>query len=159
LDTRWVGLSRLVNAFAFSIVAAIILGVGTILLFTLPSGWNLLVPTIWLAAVIWTAIGVIWWPRWQHKRWSYRLGSRLLELRYGVIWQVSVAIPLSRLQHVDLHRGPLERRWGLASLEMHTAGTRDASHTVPGLDVATASTLRDQLITAANRGSHEQDLQ
>ena len=72
-------------------------------------------------------IGIFWWPQRDYACWSYRINQRVVELRHGVIWHVAVSIPLSRLQHVDLHRGPLERRYGLASLELHTAGTSHAS--------------------------------
>ena len=93
---------------------------------------------------------VIWWPQKCYASWSYCLEPRTLELRHGVVWKVSVLIPLSRVQHVDLHRNPLERRLGLASLQIHTAGTRDASHQLPALDGEKATDLRQRLITFSN---------
>jgi hypothetical protein len=138
-----------------SSIAVVALVAGNILLWFIPFPINLAVPLVWIVLGGIGAVNVVWWPRWEHDRWSYRVGDKVVELRYGVVRHVAVSIPLSRLQHVDLHRGPLERRWGLASLEIHTAGTRDASHRISGLDVTVASTLRDQLIDAANRGAHE----
>jgi membrane protein YdbS with pleckstrin-like domain len=78
--------------------------------------------------------------------WSYRISERVLETRSGIIFKVSRLLPLNRLQHVDLHRGPLERAFGLASLVLHTAGTHDATITIPGLDANEATRLRDHLI-------------
>ncbi len=155
LAARSVGLSRFVNATTCSVIGVVSLVAGSTLLWFVPFPWKLIVPLVWLALAGVIAVNVVWWPRWEHRSWSYRVGEKVLELRYGVIWHVAVAIPLSRLQHVDLHLGPLERKWGLASLQIHTAGTRDASHRIPGLDVAIASRLRDQLIGAANRGPNE----
>ncbi len=155
LDARSIGLSRFVNAIVFAVIGVGALVGGSILLWFIPFPWKLVVPLAWFVLGGLSAVNVVWWPRWEHDCWSYRVGEKVVELRYGVVWHVAVAIPLSRLQHVDLHCGPLERKWGLASLQIHTAGTRDASHRVPGLDVAIASTLRDQLIDAANRGSYE----
>ena len=155
LDARSIGLSRFVNAITFAVIGVVALVGGSLLLWIIPFPWKLIVPLVWLCLGGLSALNVVWWPRWEHNSWSYRVGEKVLELRYGVVWHVAVAIPLSRLQHVDLHCGPLERNWGLASLQIHTAGTRDASHRVPGLDVVIASTLRDQLIDAANRGSYE----
>ncbi|QDV65020.1 Bacterial membrane flanked domain protein [Crateriforma conspicua] len=80
------------------------------------------------------------------RSWSYRWTDDVFELGHGVIWRQSVSIPISRLQHVDIHRGPLERRAGLATLELHTAGTRHASHRLPGLEHADAIQLRDELL-------------
>jgi membrane protein YdbS with pleckstrin-like domain len=58
-------------------------------------------------------------------------------------------IPLTRLQHVDLKRGPLDRRYDVASLEVHTAGTAQASHEIPCLSAEVGVALREQLIAAA----------
>jgi uncharacterized protein len=52
---------------------------------------------------------------------------------------------VTRLQHVDLRRGPVERQFGLATLVLHTAGTHAASITIPGLDADEAVRLRDRL--------------
>lgn len=155
LDARSLGLSQFVNAITFAVIGLVALVVGSVVIWFVPFPWKLIVPLVWLTLGGVAALNVVWWPRWEHSRWSYRLGEKVLELRYGVVWHVAVAIPLSRLQHVDLHCGPLERKWGLASLQIHTAGTRDASHRIPGLDIAVASALRDQLIVAANRGRYE----
>jgi membrane protein YdbS with pleckstrin-like domain len=63
-----------------------------------------------------------------------------------LLFHVAHLLPLSRLQHVDLHRGPLERAFGLASLILHTAGTHEARITIPGLDADEAVRLRDRLV-------------
>ena len=92
----------------------------------------------------------LWLPPRKYVAWSYRANDQMLELRFGIFWQTSVMIPLSRLQHVDMSRGPFERHLGLASLEVHTAGTRAASHKIPCLKLETALLLRNQLISAAD---------
>lgn len=157
LDPRWVGLTRIERGLVWAVVGALVLTFGTGLMFVMPFPWMLLVPTAWIALAGLFAVSAILWPRWEYRRWSYRVDGNVLELRFGVLWHTSVAIPLSRLQHVDLHRGPLESRWGLASIQIHTAGTREASHTIPGLDLAVANEFRDRLIDAASRRLHEQD--
>ncbi len=104
---------------------------------------------VWLTVLSVFLSRVFWLPKRAYEHWSYKINDQTLELRYGVVWQKSVAIPLSRLQHVDLHRGPLERHYVLSTLEVHTAGTRNASHRIPGLDSDRAIELRDELVIAA----------
>lgn len=154
LDQRLVRLSRVVNAMAFGFIDLVAMIAGCVLIWFVPSPWSLVVLSVWLLLGVLTSVFVIWWPRWEYDGWSYGIGARTVELRFGVCWHVAVAIPLSRLQHIDLHAGPLERKFGLTSLHLHTAGTQDAVHRVPGLDVTVAVKLRDQLIDAARRGSH-----
>ena len=51
----------------------------------------------------------------------------------------------SRVQHIDLQRGPVERRFGLSTLVIHTAGTRHNAVSTSGLDADDAEALRDHL--------------
>jgi membrane protein YdbS with pleckstrin-like domain len=157
LDPHWVGLTRVERGIVWAVVGVLVLTTGIGLICVVPFPWMLLVPIVWIALAGLFTLSAIFWPRWEYQRWSYRVDCDVLELRFGVLWHTSVAIPLSRLQHVDLHRGPLESRWGLASIQIHTAGTREASHTIPGLDLAVANEFRDRLIDAASRRPHEQD--
>lgn len=157
LDERWIGLTRLVNAISCAVLGLIMAASGIALWITLPTIWKSLVILVWLLAIAGSVVSIVWWPRWQYQRWSYQVGEHVLELRFGLIWHVTVAIPLSRLQHIDVHRGPLERRSGLASIQFHTAGTRNASHTIPGLDHSSANALRDQLIFAAGQRADASD--
>jgi hypothetical protein len=82
--------------------------------------------------------------------WRYAIGEQLLVARFGILWRSEKSIPISRLQHVDLTRGPVERLFGLATLVVFTAGTEEATFRVPGLAVDRAQGLRDQIL--ATRG-------
>jgi hypothetical protein len=88
-----------------------------------------------------------WYPPRAYRAWGYRLDGKVLETRHGLWFRVTQLLPLSRLQHVDLHSGPIERSFGLASLLLHTAGTQNATITIPGLDGQEATRLRDQLVS------------
>lgn len=145
LDPRVVSLWRLSNFFGWSvlIISLAIPNLVLMLRFDIPvaailAGW---------IAIVALAVWFTWFrPPRLYRAWSYRIDDRVLETRSGLLIQVSRLLPLNRLQHVDLHRGPLERMFGLASLILHTAGTQSASITIPGLDRETATRLRDHLI-------------
>jgi len=107
----------------------------------------------WLSPIVgWTAFLVLslvltyWYPARAYQGWGYRIDGKVLETRRGIWFRVHQLLPLPRLQHVDLHSGPLERSLGLASLLLHTAGTQQASIVIPGLDAREAVRLRDELI-------------
>ena len=55
-------------------------------------------------------------------------------------------VPRSRVQHTDVSQGPLERRYGVGTLVIHTAGTDDAVVTQRGLTHGTALAIRDHLL-------------
>jgi len=106
---------------------------------------------VWLA-IIWLLLaGLFIWlsikrPRRAYEAWRYRIDDRVLETRSGIIFHRTRLLPLSRVQHVDLDRGPIERRFGLASLALFTAGTHSAKTTIEGLDADEAVALRDHLV-------------
>ena len=61
------------------------------------------------------------------------------------MWFTETRVPASRVQHLDLRHGPLERHWKLATLVIHTAGSKMSAVSVTGLDAEDAETLRDRL--------------
>ena len=87
-------------------------------------------------------------PPLAYARWRFSVDDELLLARYGIIWIEEKSIPISRLQHVDVLRGPIERMFGLATLVVFTAGTEGAHFRLPGLAVARARELRDQILAA-----------
>ncbi len=80
--------------------------------------------------------------------WRYAMDDELLFARHGILFREEKAIPISRLQHVDLRRGPIERLFSLATLVVFTAGTEGAAFRVPGLTVERARAMRDRILTA-----------
>lgn len=151
LDARVIGLWRLTGLLFWVIVSGVTLFVSAVFLIGFSGVWvRTLISFLAVAIVICGACLLWFWPPVSFRRWAYRLDERVVRLRHGVLWQTSVSIPVSRLQHVDLHRGPLERRFGLASLEMHTAGTQNASHRIPGLSIERAEVLRDRLVRSVH---------
>lgn len=109
----------------------------------------------WLAALIllgWVALFTLlmlsahFWPPIHYRHLSWRLNQHGLEIHRGVWWRHRIAIPIARVQHVDVSQGPIQRMFDLGKLTIHTAGTKNASVELDGLDHARALALRDQLI-------------
>lgn len=135
------------------------IGTGILLLVGLVGGtalWRyagvslLIIVPGWMILALNLLLETRWLPRKRYEATSYRMAERFFEYRSGLVWKTSVMIPLSRLQHIDLLRGPWEQHYGLATLDLHTAGTRQASLKVPGLEAGTAIRMRETLIAAAD---------
>lgn len=82
--------------------------------------------------------------RWHRTR--YALTPQGLRIQRGVWWRSDTVVPRSRVQHTDLHRGPLDRALGLAGLRVYTAGSELGRVALNGLAVERAEALRDALI-------------
>jgi membrane protein YdbS with pleckstrin-like domain len=84
-----------------------------------------------------------------HRRWlatAWRLDARGLQVRRGRLFHREILVPRSRVQHLDIERGPVERHHGLATIVVHTAGTRLHALRQSGLAEADAVALRDALV-------------
>lgn len=97
-----------------------------------------------LACLIAWSVHVL--PEWSHQTTSWLLDEKGLEIRRGILWKKETTVPRARVQHTDVHQGPLMRQYGLAKLVVHTAGTKEASVELAGLAHADAVALRDELI-------------
>lgn len=85
--------------------------------------------------------------RWRRTQW--RLDDIGLHVRRGVLWHTEILVPRSRVQHLDVERGPIERQFNVATLVVHTAGTQTHALRLSGLDDPDAVALRDALIPDA----------
>ena len=99
------------------------------------------IPLIWATQVL---------PKKAYDHASWYLSPSGLEIRRGIWWRSQISVPLARVQHTDVHQGPLMRKYGLAKLIVHTAGTENSTIELNGLSFATAQRLRDALVE--NRG-------
>ncbi len=90
--------------------------------------------------------GIVWkYPPARHRHLRYRIDDVGITIRDGVLWRTSSALPRIRIQHTDVSQGPLQRRYGVATLKLYTAGSRFTRIELPGLEHAVAVALRDQL--------------
>lgn len=65
-----------------------------------------------------------------------------LLIRSGAVFRKYEAIPYGRLQFVEVHQGPLQRKFDLANVTITTAGS---SATIYGVPTKQATQLRDDL--------------
>ncbi len=88
----------------------------------------------------------LYWPGVRYRHASYRVAESGLWIRRGVVWRSEISVPKSRVQHTDVSQGPLQRRFDLATLVLHTAGTQHAAVSLGGLSHTAALAIRDYLI-------------
>lgn len=91
--------------------------------------------------VVIATIGVA--QRMETNHMGYLVRELDLSLCSGVIGRSVATAPFSRVQHVSMKRGPIDRRYGLAVLQLRTAG---GHITIPGLRHDVAERLK-QMVT------------
>lgn len=97
-------------------------------------------------AVLTLAYAVVM-PRWRFRVHRWEATPAAIYTQTGWLSQERRIAPVSRVQTVDLQRGPLEQLFGLASVTVTTASAAGPLQ-IDGLDVDTARALVDSLTEA-----------
>lgn len=102
---------------------------------------------LWVLAYVVLAALVGWaWPAISRnaRSWGYAERDEDLYIKHGVLFRRLVVVPYGRMQFVDVHAGPLENAYGIASVHLHTASSSSDAH-IAGLPRHEAARLRDRL--------------
>jgi membrane protein YdbS with pleckstrin-like domain len=147
LDPRWIPCQRTIGA----IFTVIVAGVSFVFVVSLwaSSGillLGLLLLPVWAGVMAAFAWHLQRWPAVAYKFSSYRVDHAGVEIRHGVYWRTITNVPRSRVQHTDVSQGPLERRFGLGTLVVYTAGTSHSKVNLSGLDFNVARRIRAHLL-------------
>jgi membrane protein YdbS with pleckstrin-like domain len=85
---------------------------------------------------------------------SYALREYDLSFQSGWIFRKKVTQPITRIQHIELKRGPIDRKIGLASLQVFSAGGALHTFEIPGLDLSKAQKLRQYILQHKDTVTH-----
>jgi membrane protein YdbS with pleckstrin-like domain len=66
--------------------------------------------------------------------------------RFGIIATNTIVIPYNRVQHVALHEGFISRYFGLAKIEIFTAGGSSSDIEIPGIEKEQAENIKQLLM-------------
>lgn len=115
-------------------VPAIVVGLGLMLL---DPAWIGLLPVLLLLA--W------WWAGLRYRALAWAVADGHVLARAGVLTRRTWVVPVSRVQTVALRASPFQRRLGLATLSIDTAGESTGRVGVTDLGVDTARELLEEL--------------
>lgn len=150
LDPAYVPANRVVQAIRSAVFTGVtLIGASTLVAATsLPGAADIAILVAWVVVIAGRAVLGQIWPAVAYRRIRYRVDTGGIVIRRGVFWRNVTTVPRARIQHTDVNRGPIARRYGLATLVVHTAGTVNATVSLDGLAVADALAIRDYLIAA-----------
>ena len=87
-------------------------------------------------------------PARKYRHWGYDMGTDRLRIVRGYMFYRDTVVPFGRIQHIDVDQGPIDRRYGLATLTVHTAGNHNSTVALPGLLHADALAMREAIRAA-----------
>lgn len=137
LDPRYLTMKRLMVLVVWSVeLVAAVLAVGF--------GYR------WWAAGVLAVLGLAtmayrWWRQVRvFRNWGYAERETELYIRRGLMFRSLTVVPYGRMQVVEVEAGPVQRRFGLATVELKTSSPH-TNASIPGLSQAQADALRERL--------------
>ncbi len=82
--------------------------------------------------------------RGRYRSWGYAEREEDLIVTRGLLFRRVSVVPYGRMQFIDVTAGPIDRAFGLATVQLHTAAAATDAR-IPGLVRADADALRDRL--------------
>ncbi|MBT0588085.1 PH domain-containing protein [Alteromonas oceanisediminis] len=92
-------------------------------------------------------IALVIFYRWLadgHKRYAVR--SADISYQHGLLSRSLISQPASRIQHIEVSQGPVDRIANLAQLHVYSAGSALQTFSIPGLPTPVAHELRSRLL-------------
>lgn len=133
------------DATATLVFTAITAAVMSLARWVLELGWAWVAVPVGVVLVI----GLAWMiltPPVRYNQWRFEIRDDEVDLLHGIVVRTRQIVPMSRIQHVDTTRGPIQRRYGLASVVFYTAA---GSMLIPELSVERAAAVRDRIAALA----------
>jgi hypothetical protein len=96
---------------------------------------------LWIPLFV-IAVPLLVWPLVSVPRRGYVVRDKDIVFKSGIAWRSITAIPFNRVQHVETSNTPLDRKFGLANLQVFTAGGAGGDLRISGLGADTAEQLR-----------------
>lgn len=87
-------------------------------------------------------VPVFWITAFEHRYRGYSIGDTEIRFKRGVIHRAENVMPYGRIQHVVSRQGLFHRFFGLALLEIHTAGQFGSYIDIDGLEKELVDELR-----------------
>lgn len=89
---------------------------------------------------------VLFFSRIGFKKKGFAFRKHDVLFRHGIIATNTLVIPYNRVQHVALHEGLLSRFFGLAKIEIFTAGASSSDIHIPGIAKEQAENIKQLLM-------------
>ena len=98
-----------------------------------------------ITLILFTLFSVVtWFSTGVDFRYSgYALREKDLLYRSGWFIRKQKVVMLSRIQHISVQSGPIERKFGLASISIYTAGASQADFKIKGIKEETARDIKE----------------
>ncbi len=107
----------------------------TILMYLLGIGGFFLLGFLWMIILI----------TFGFKNKQFLLTEYDIRYKRGLVSKTETCLPLKRIQHIEVKQDVISKLFGLSKMVMYTAGGSSGDLSIPGITMATALQLKEQI--------------
>lgn len=85
---------------------------------------------------------LVFFAKLSYKYEGYAVRQRDITYKSGIFFKTITTLPYTRIQHMEISQGPLEKLFSLHSLSIFTAGGSGSDVVVHGLSIAKANDIK-----------------
>ena len=149
LDPRMRAVWAVEGAIASAVLGLVVAAAVVVLVLTDASTAAWIVGAVGAAAVIVSALVLVWLsPTLNHRHFRFEVTELGLYVARGWLWRRWQVVPHARIQTVDIKRGPLLQAFGLVAVQVATAAAGGGTD-IPGLAPGAADALVEELARRA----------
>lgn len=98
----------------------------------------------------------LWWRAKGVELTGFALREHDFVLKEGVLWRELTIVPFNRIQHIESHRSPIERKLGLTTIKLYTAGGSGDDLKLSGVEMHQAEQIKQYILSAITQeAQHE----
>ena len=132
--------------FNFSLLLILVIGgFSALFYFNQDAFSNMIWMTIVVGIVLFLA-GLVLFTKFSFHKKGYAFREHDTIYKSGLISETTTIIPFNRVQHVALHEGLVSRFFGLAKIEIFTAGGSSSDIEIPGIETEQAESIKQLLM-------------
>jgi membrane protein YdbS with pleckstrin-like domain len=153
IETVYASTNRIINLSITLFFVMIVLVIKYQSLIEISAGTEGIVIKIFLAVAVLSLL-FTFYKALADVRKFYALREQDISFTSGVIFKKTVSQPILRIQHVELKRGPIDRKIGLANLQVFSAGGAMHTFEIPGLKLDDAESIRQFILSHKDANHH-----
>jgi membrane protein YdbS with pleckstrin-like domain len=94
--------------------------------------------------MVYLLVGIVVYPLIEYRQWRYTITEDKVEMQHGIFFITTTVIPIVRVQHISISRGPIYQKLGLSKVKIFLAS---GSFEIEGLSENTAAIISENLKT------------
>lgn len=97
-----------------------------------------------VVGVLLSILSIFVHPFIEYKQWNYCIAEDRVEFTHGIYYKSKNIIPITKIQHLEIVQGPIQKLFHLSSIKIYTAG---AIHEIKAI----LTTEADQIVENLNK--------